>query len=108
MNGSAPNSPDTGSQISVRQKSNPNWRIDSIDCVRQLEADRADDEDEDEREGARRQPEPEILFLHISDARLRLRATPAYLPDLPHLPYDVLTFASAASSSLTTASGSGA
>ncbi len=32
MNGSAPNSPDTGSQISVRQKSSPNWRSDRIDC----------------------------------------------------------------------------
>src|SRR5438309_1350853 len=33
MNGSAPNSPDTGSQISVRQKLRPNFWIDSIDCA---------------------------------------------------------------------------
>ena len=32
MNGSAPNSPAIGSQVSVRQKSSPNFSIDSIDC----------------------------------------------------------------------------
>src|SRR6185436_16787948 len=31
MNGSAPNSPDTGSQISVRQKLKPNFAIESHD-----------------------------------------------------------------------------
>ena len=64
MNGSAPNSPDTGSQISVRQKSKPNFAIDSIDCRDQLEADGADDEDEGEREDACPQPEAEILLNH--------------------------------------------
>src|SRR4051794_27675910 len=32
MNGSAPNSPATGSQTSVRQKLRPNLLIESIDC----------------------------------------------------------------------------
>ena len=32
MNGSAPNSPATGSQVSVRQKLRPNFWIESIDC----------------------------------------------------------------------------
>jgi len=32
MKGSAPNSPDTGSQVDVVQKPNPNFWIDSIDC----------------------------------------------------------------------------
>src|SRR6266851_6330521 len=31
MNGSAPNWPATGSQVSVRQNANPNFRMDSID-----------------------------------------------------------------------------
>jgi len=31
-NGSAPKSPDTGSQLSVRQNANPNFVIDSHDC----------------------------------------------------------------------------
>jgi hypothetical protein len=33
MNGSAPNSPATGSHTSVRQKSQPNRRIDAIDST---------------------------------------------------------------------------
>src|SRR6266850_238898 len=33
MNGSAPKSPATGSQISVRQKLKPNFSIESIDCL---------------------------------------------------------------------------
>ena len=64
MNGSAPNSPETGSQISVRQKSNPNWRIDSIDCETSSKPMAHTIRIEGERKDACPQPEAQILFNH--------------------------------------------
>ncbi len=96
MNGSAPNSPATGSQISVRQKLRPNLWIDSIDC--------------------RVSSNP---MAHTISTRTSANAPVPILnprsPVLPALPamaappaYEILIFASAAISSFTTASGSGA
>ena len=53
MNGSAPNSPCTGSHVCVRQKSKPNFLIDSIDS-RTSSIPMADDDEHDER--AQRSP----------------------------------------------------
>ena len=39
MNGSAPNSPETGSQVSVRQNCQPNFWIESCDWRAELDAD---------------------------------------------------------------------
>ena len=63
MNGSAPNSPATGSQISVRQKLRPNFSIDSIDCRVSSNPMAHDDQHEDERKRARPHPEPEVACL---------------------------------------------
>ena len=71
MNGSAPNSPETGSQVSVRQKLKPNFWIDSSDWRAQLEPDRDDDQNQHEPEDARADPETQV-FSHGSYAALGL------------------------------------
>jgi hypothetical protein len=98
MNGSAPNSPATGSQICVRQNARPNFVIDSIDSRVSTTAMLT-------TMTSRNRAKAPVPILKARSLRLTRDFMSA--PPVADT-YDTLIFAIAASSSFTTASGSGA
>ena len=99
MNGSAPNSPATGSQVSVRQKLKPNFWIDSIDC-------RVSSKPIATTISTRTSANAPVPSLKPRSFDRRHRVSTIAL--MPACNDETLIFASAAISSFTTAAGSGA
>ena len=72
MNGSAPNSPATGSQMLVAQNCKPNFAIDSWDW-RQSSTPIADHDHEDQQHGERAGQEPESEISAEPERAMRSR-----------------------------------